>query len=188
MFSLVRGGGRGGSYMLCDFSPLRSHCFARSRLAFDVHSLALAKERTKKTSKGARPLDSRAFASLTMRRSKGLLSKISRLVRHRLQDGWVRGAMPYFGKYAADIAKNWECGCKPFWKMEGGKLNPCRLRNRHKMEMGKIRLKLFAKQMWDSNASVGADTFGCGDAAFFKPRNLRATEEKCLDGLRLSPK
>ena len=96
--------------------------------------------------------------------------------------------MPFFGEHDADIAKVGGVRIKPFWEMEGGEINPCRLRNRRKTKMGKIKLNFFAKQMWDGNASVGADTFGCGDAAFFKPRNLRATEEKCVDGLRLSPK
>ena len=32
------------------------------------------------------------------------------------------------------------------------------------------------------------EIFGFSDAAFFKPRILRATEEKCLDSLRFLPR
>ena len=41
--------------------------------------------------------------------------------------------------------------------MENGRgtINPCRLRNRRKTKMGKIKLNFFAKRMWDGNASVG---------------------------------
>ena len=51
------GGGAGGEHMPYNFVPLRSHSHfvARSRFAVDVHSLALAKERTKKASGGYAP-------------------------------------------------------------------------------------------------------------------------------------
>ena len=81
------------------------------------------KNEPRKRAKGCSPWIPRGFALPTRQGSKGLLSKIPRLVRHRLQDGWVRSAMPNFGEHVADIAKKGECGYKPFWKMEGGYLS-----------------------------------------------------------------
>ena len=100
--------------MPCDFVPLRSHCYARSRFVlFDVHSLALAKERTKKASQGVFPLDSPQVRLADKARLKGFGkcdASILAASSHR-QDGFgARVRCLTLGELAAHISKLGELG------------------------------------------------------------------------------
>ena len=114
-----------------NFSYLRSHCalWARARgWFFDVHSLALAKERTKKTSKGLCPLTPRGFAALRSpcRRGKAQRfwqAQMPRLVRHRLQDGLGRRSMPDFGQTRRPHIEIGGVRLKPFCTMAERDIN-----------------------------------------------------------------
>ena len=111
--------------MPCDFSPLRSHSYARERLVCGCTFLSLDKKVRKKRV-GASPLNPAPLAAHRSPCRQGKAQRCWQVLCLHLGGiiapprwVWRNGAMPNFRRTHRLHIENGEVGLKPFWETAG---------------------------------------------------------------------